>query len=59
MPEYLGDGVMVSHDGWHIELSLDGIPGSTIYLEPIVMDKLIAYYRRVTTKPEAGDEPAR
>ena len=51
-PEYLGDGVIAGYDGWHIELSLDGKPGSTIYLEPIVMEKLIAYYKTVTKKPE-------
>jgi hypothetical protein len=55
-PEYLGDGVLAGNDGWHVELSLDGVPDSTpIYLEPAVMDRLIQYYERM--KQRRGIEP--
>jgi hypothetical protein len=54
-PEYLGDGVLASNDGWHVELSLDGKPGSEIFLEPAVMDRLIKYYERM--KQRRGIEP--
>jgi hypothetical protein len=49
-PEYLGDGVYATYDGWYVELRLSrhDVPFA-VALEPPVMEKLIAYYRRVAT----------
>jgi hypothetical protein len=47
-PEYLGDAVYATTDGYSIELRLNGHNEPVvIYLEPAVMEKLIAYYRKV------------
>lgn len=47
--DYLGDGVYVGHDGYHIILWLDdgGPPGRPIALEPSVMNALDRYRNRV------------
>jgi hypothetical protein len=56
-PEYLGDGVYVTHDGWHLELRLNAHTDPVVvYLEPIVMDRLLLYYRKFFNKKvEAHD----
>lgn len=55
-PEYLGDGVYVTYDGDNVELRLNRHDEPVVvYLEPFVMEKLIAYYRRVS--PEKGQRP--
>lgn len=44
-PEYLGDAVYASFDGYHIELRLnDHRSPPVVFLEPAVMDALINYY---------------
>ncbi len=47
--DYLGDGVYVKFDGYHIVLYLDNGfgPHSPIALEPDVMDKLARYTKRI------------
>jgi len=53
-PEYLGDGVYVTHDAWHLELRLSSpVAFPVVYLEPIVMDRLVLYYRKVFHKEKA------
>jgi hypothetical protein len=50
-PEYLGDGVYVTHDGWHLELRLSSHTAfPVVYLEPIVMDRLVLYYQKFLDK---------
>lgn len=46
-PDYLGDGVYVGHDGWHILLRLNTHLNvhSQIALEPAVLQKLVDYAR--------------
>lgn len=45
MKKYLGDAVYVDYDGYHVVLTTeDGIRSTnTIYLEPVVYDKLLDY----------------
>lgn len=45
---HLGDGVYVSHDGYHIILSLDGQdPNIRIALEPGLLQKIVEYEKEV------------
>lgn len=45
---YLGDGVYVHHDGYHIILSLDGQdPNIRIALEPGLLQKIVDYEKDV------------
>ena len=47
-PEYLGDGVYVSFDGYMLRLRTEGIRGiETIYLEPSVYAALVEYVERI------------
>lgn len=43
-PKYLGDGVYVSFDGYHINLAVEDHRNNVIALEPEVMVALIAYF---------------
>lgn len=54
--DYLGDGVYVGHDGYHIFLALGdgGPPGRPIGLEPVVFDALMRYRKRVGLAGEEG-----
>lgn len=58
-PEYIGDGVYVTFDGWHLELRLNSHTDPVlVYLEPCVMDRLVLYYckvldEKVKEKPDA------
>jgi hypothetical protein len=46
--QYLGDGVYVSHDGYHIILSLDAQdPVNPIALEPGLLQKIVQYEKDV------------
>lgn len=53
--DYLGDGVYVGHDGYHIVLWLES-PGAfgpnAIALEPAVLNALRAYENRVQGEEE-------
>jgi len=54
-PEYLGDGVYATTDGYAIEIRLNSHNDPVVvYLEPAVMEKLIAYYQQ--SKPRPVDE---
>lgn len=55
---YLGDGVYVEHDGWHIILSTER-DGRTekIYLDPSVFDSL-QRYAAMLLKKYSGDPVA-
>ena len=46
--EYIGDGVYVSHDGWHYCLRAPGVPGgeSIIYLEEPALRNLESFVQR-------------
>jgi len=46
---YLGDGVYVSYDGYHIVLttSTGGEPDNTIYLDHYVSTQLVEYMKRL------------
>ena len=45
-PEYLGDAVYATFDGWMVELRLNSHTDPVaVYLEPAVMEKLIAYWQ--------------
>jgi hypothetical protein len=53
---YLGDGVYVDHDGYHLVLTTeDGNPegpSNIIYLEPEVMDGLIKFDKQIKNERE-------
>lgn len=52
-PDYIGDGVYVSHDGYHVWLeTLGGGPHHQIGLEPAVFNALIKYRERVGMPPK-------
>jgi hypothetical protein len=48
-PEYLGDGVYASFDGWHIWLKTGSHddPGNKIALEPSVYEALMRYHAKL------------
>lgn len=51
--EYLGDGVYVGHDGFHVVLFLRGTGAfgpNAIALEPRVLEALDAYRKRVSER---------
>ena len=52
--EYLGDGVYVEIECGMLKLTTeDGIRATnTVYLEPEVMDKLVAYYKQAKEERE-------
>lgn len=45
-PEYLGDGVYASSDGYHIWLAANHHENKVVALEPCVVDALILYIER-------------
>ena len=51
-PEYLGDAVYIGHDGYHVKLRLNAHdnPVGQIALEPSLLDKIPAYYKRMQEK---------
>ena len=47
MPDaYLGDGLYLSHDGWHIWLAANTPLNRTVALEPAVFGALVDYIAR-------------
>lgn len=46
-PEYLGDAVYASFDGWQIELRTGDGNNQVIYLEPRVYQALRRYAKRI------------
>ena len=46
-PEYLGDGVYVSFDGYQLWLAANHHANKVIALEPEVFSALLAYARKV------------
>ena len=53
---YIGDGVYVAHDGYHVWLTTnreDGRGGHQIALEPAVLKALDEYRRELAKKYEA------
>jgi len=53
--EYLGDGVYVSFDGYHIILDLRGQDSTTrIAMEPVVLENLDRYRQKVREQNERG-----
>lgn len=53
-PEYLGDGVYATTDGYSVELRLNSHNDPVVvYLEPAVIEKLMAYYRRLKESTDA------
>ncbi len=56
-PDYLGDGVYVSHDGYHVWICAErGGRAHEVALEPGLVQKLIEYVERIN-KPD-GEEVA-
>ena len=54
--DYIGDGVYVANDGFHIILELTTQePQHRIALEPVVFDALVAYQKRLTEKYEGKE----
>lgn len=51
-PEYLGDGVYATWDGYQIRLSLDGqdMSDTVIYIEPSVLEALNLFYKKCINK---------
>ena len=62
-PEYLGDGVYASFDGYHIWLRTGAHEGpgvtNVIALEPSVYRALLRYYDKRVLDPEPESEPER
>lgn len=57
-PDYLGEGVYASHDGFQIVLCT--LEGSLIFLEPSILAALERYRRRMLAEskiPEMKDHP--
>lgn len=57
--DYLGDGVYVGHDGYHIWLYLAGDPRPAsvgIALEPLVLAALDRYRETVARRPKHEEE---
>lgn len=46
-PDYIGDGVYVRFDGYHIWLAANDISNETVALEPAVFAGLLRYAERV------------
>lgn len=49
-PSYIGDGVYVSFDGYHINLAVNHRTNHAVALEPKVMENLILYYNMIKEK---------
>ena len=47
---YIGDGVYVSNDGYHIWLSVNSHENKVVALEPNVMENLINYHKSLSNK---------
>ena len=47
MNDYIGDGVYVSFDGYHIWIAVNDHRNKVVALEPEVMKKLILYSERI------------
>jgi len=46
--QYLGDGVYISNDGWHVSIETERENGTNIiYLEPSLIAELVRYADRV------------
>jgi len=45
--DYIGDGVYVSFDGYHIWLAANHPSNKTVALEPPVFERLIEYAQRI------------
>lgn len=50
-PQYLGDGVYASHDGYQIWLAVNHHENRVIALEPDVLRTLISYAASVGIRP--------
>jgi len=54
---YIGDGVYVSYDGYHLWLDLRGQPGGVrIALAPSVLEQLGQYRRDIQTAIEKAQQ---
>ena len=47
LEKYLGDGVYVSFDGYHINIAVNDHTNHVVALEPTVVDTLIEYFKEV------------
>lgn len=45
-PAYLGDGVYLSHDGWHLWFAANHPAHTVVALDPAVFGELLAYVAR-------------
>lgn len=53
--DYLGDGVYVGHDGYHLVLWLESTGAfglNAIALEPGLLERLNRYVKRIKEKPQ-------
>ena len=55
-PEYLGDGVYASFDGWQIWLAANHHTNKVIALEPEVWLNLVKYAARIVKSQEREEE---
>lgn len=50
-PQYLGDGVYASFDGYHINLAVNDRRNHVVALEPAVLEALVRYANSVWEQP--------
>lgn len=55
--EYLGDGVYVEMDGYHVKLMANSasFPSDIIYLEPSVVEALKQYFKSLENKNDQSN----
>lgn len=46
LPQYIGDGVYVSFDGYHLNVAVNHHINHVVSLEPAVLRELLKYARR-------------
>ena len=54
-PEYIGDGVYASHDGYQVWLAVNGHTNNVVALEPLVLKALVRYAQRHKMIPNDPD----
>ena len=50
--EYIGDGVYVSYDGYHVNIAVNHHENHVVALEPIVAANLIYYINKINKLKE-------
>jgi hypothetical protein len=50
-PQYLGDGVYASFDGYHVNLAVNDHRNHAVALEPAVLEALVRYVNSLREMP--------